>query len=97
MVTKVPDPLLCITISTTLRSKPLAMTAPRKALAALLDVAGGLKTSTDPASATKSNGAVEDDPAASDDEDILLGLQEVNLLDGLAKGKSSSSCIVLAC
>ena len=88
MITKVPDPLLCITVSTTLRHKPLAMTAPRKALAALIDASGGLKSAADVTSPVKSNGFAQDDHASdSDESEILSGLQEINLLDGLAKGK----------
>ncbi|KAI0709264.1 TRAPP trafficking subunit Trs65-domain-containing protein [Earliella scabrosa] len=91
MITKVPDPLLCITVSTTLRHKPLAMTAPRKALAALIDASGGLKSAADVTSPVKSNGFAQDDHASdSDESEILSGLQEINLLDGLAKGPTFS-------
>ncbi|EJF65622.1 hypothetical protein DICSQDRAFT_178131 [Dichomitus squalens LYAD-421 SS1] len=84
MVTKVPDPLLCITVSTTLRNKPLAVTPPRKALSALIDAAGGLNSEL-VSSPVKENG-VDHDSAHSDDDEILSGLQEVNLLEGLAAG-----------
>ena len=84
MVTKVSDPLLCITVSTTLRSKPLAVTPPRKALAALIDTVGGLKSELI-SSPVKENG-VDHDSTHSDDDEILSGLQEVNLLEGLATG-----------
>ncbi|KAI0743068.1 TRAPP trafficking subunit Trs65-domain-containing protein [Daedaleopsis nitida] len=87
MVTKTPDPLLSITVSTTLRNKPLAMTAPRKTLATMIDSVGGLKSTADVTSPVKSNGITEgNDPSESDEDDILSGLQEVNLLEGLAKG-----------
>nr|VWO99123.1 MkkA [Ganoderma boninense] len=84
MITKVSDPLLCITASTTLRSKPLAVTPPRKTLAALIDAAGGLKPDL-VTSPVKENG-LDRDLAHSDDDDIVSGLQEVNLLEGLATG-----------
>ena len=84
MVTKVSDPLLCITVSTTLRSKPLAVTPPRKALAALIDTVGGLNSELI-SSPVKENG-VDRDESHSDDDDIVSGLQEVNLLEGLATG-----------
>ncbi len=84
MIIKVSDPLLCITVSTTLRNRPLAVTAPRKTLAALIDAAGGLNNISSP---LKSNGVTEDAHSSdSDDAEILTGLQEVNLLDGLARG-----------
>ena len=89
MITKVSDPLLCITVSTTLRNKPLPVTPPRQVLAALIDAAGGLKPTIDHTSSpVKSNGMADDAQASdSDDEDVLSGLQEVNLLEGLATGK----------
>ncbi|PIL28002.1 hypothetical protein GSI_09853 [Ganoderma sinense ZZ0214-1] len=87
MITKVPDPLLCITVSTTLRNKPLAVTPPRKALAALIDAVEGLKPEhvTSPA---KENGVDRDalHGDEDDEDDIVSGLQEVNLLEGLAAG-----------
>ncbi|RDX43196.1 hypothetical protein OH76DRAFT_1447364 [Lentinus brumalis] len=87
MVTKVPDPLLCITVSTTLRHKPLPVTAPRQALAALIALAdaAGLQPGNDFLSPTRPNGAT-DEHAASDDDELLSGLQEVNLLEGIAHG-----------
>lgn len=92
MLTKVADPLLCITVSTTLRNKPLAMTPSRATLAALIDAAGGLK-SGGLASPVKTNGGATDQRASdSDEDDLLSGLQEVNLLEGLSAGK----CFTLA-
>ena len=84
MITKVSDPLLCITVSTTLRNKPLAVTPPRKTLAALMDASEGLKPEL-VTSPVKENG-VNRDLAHSDDDDLVSGLQEVNLLEGLATG-----------
>lgn len=86
MITKVPDPLLCITVSTTLRNKPLAVTPPRMTLAARIDAAGGLKREL-VTSPVKENGADHTAPY-SDDEDLISGLQEVNLFEGLATGES---------
>ncbi|KAI1783130.1 TRAPP trafficking subunit Trs65-domain-containing protein [Ganoderma leucocontextum] len=84
MITKLSDPLLCITVSTTLRNKPLAITPPSKTLAALIDAAGGLKPEP-VTSPVKENGVDRDSPQ-SDDEELVSGLQEVNLLEGLATG-----------
>lgn len=89
MLTKVADPLLCITVSTTLRNKPLAMTPPRATLATLIEAAGGLK-SGGLASPVKTNGAADQPPSDSDEDDLLSGLQEVNLLEGLSAGKCFS-------
>lgn len=83
MLTKVPDPLLCITVSTTLRNKPLAITPARQTLATMIDSAGGLKSASIPSPA-KANGAP--DQHESDDDEVLSGLQEVNLLEGLSAG-----------
>ncbi|KAI0663675.1 TRAPP trafficking subunit Trs65-domain-containing protein [Cubamyces menziesii] len=87
MLTKVPDPLLCITVSTTLRNKPLAITPARQTLATMIDAAGGLKSASIPSPA-KANGAP--DQHESDDEEVLPGLQEVNLLEGLSAGPTFS-------
>ncbi|KAM5530360.1 hypothetical protein V8D89_015979 [Ganoderma adspersum] len=84
MITKVSDPLLCITVSTTLRNKPLAVTPPRKTLAALIDASEELKLEL-VTSPVKENG-VDRHLSHSDDDDIVSGLQEVNLLEGLATG-----------
>ena len=95
MITKTPDPLLAITVSTTLRSKPLALTQPRKALVELIDAVGGLKSGTERVmSPVVTNGVNEDHLSDSDGEDILTGLQEVNLLEGLAAGAASIPAII---
>ena len=70
-----------------LRHKPLPITAPRKTLAALIDAAGGLKSGNDLTSPARANGATEDHTFESDDDEVLSGLQEVNLLEGLASGE----------
>ncbi|KAH9938827.1 TRAPP trafficking subunit Trs65-domain-containing protein [Epithele typhae] len=83
MITKEPDPLLAMTVSTTLRNKPLAVTPPRRTLAALIDSIGGLRSVSDRLlSPTYTNGE-QDDNSDSEDEDLIYGLQEVNLLEGL--------------
>ncbi|KAI0371337.1 hypothetical protein BV20DRAFT_965535 [Pilatotrama ljubarskyi] len=84
MLTKVPDPLLCITVSTTLRHKPLAITPARQTLALLIDEAGGLKSATI-SSPVKANGT-DQQSSESDEDEILSGLEEVNLLEGLSAG-----------
>ncbi|KAI0762189.1 TRAPP trafficking subunit Trs65-domain-containing protein [Trametes elegans] len=82
MLTKVSDPLLCITVATTLRNKPLAVTPPRQTLVALIDAAGSRL-----APPVKTNGfSVGHSSSESDDDDVLSGLQEVNLLEGLSAG-----------
>ncbi|KAL7284913.1 hypothetical protein ACG7TL_000001 [Trametes sanguinea] len=87
MVTKVSDPLLCITVSTTLRNKPLAITPPRKTLAAMIDAAGGLNSpSARLVSPVKANGALDENASEGDDDEVLAGLEEVNLLEGLSAG-----------
>ena len=78
MATKVADPLLCLTVSTTLREKPVPVTQPREALAALIEAAGGLP---EPIPGTPS-GAAEDGDGAD-----RTGFEEVNLLEGLAIGE----------
>ena len=80
MPTKVPDPLLSLTVSTTLREKPVNVTPPRKALETLIDAAGGLASPMDPNSP---GGIGEDDESKMD----LTGMEEVNLFEGLTIGR----------
>ncbi|KAI0628504.1 phosphatidylserine decarboxylase-domain-containing protein [Trametes polyzona] len=91
MITKVPDPLLCITVSTTLRNKPLAFTPPRKTLATLIEAAGGLKSAGLP-SPVKANGAATEQQSSESEDEALSGLQEVNLLEGLSAGTPPRVC-----
>lgn len=79
MPTKVPDPLLCLTVSATLREKPLAFTAARRSLLSLIEAAGGLPEEREPGTplTIKVNG--DDDEKKID----ITGLDEVNLLEGL--------------
>lgn len=85
--TSVPDPLLCLTVSATLRENilPSARSA-KHPLANLIAAAGGLPVS-DTSAAITSNGV------QANDDDTLLdfgGLEEVNLLDGLTGGDQSA-------
>jgi hypothetical protein len=77
----VADPLLCLTISATLRDKPVATTQARKPLDDLINAAGGFPVvpinARDPSDSSASNITVKYD---------INGLEEVNLLEGLAAG-----------
>lgn len=79
------DPLLCLTVSTTLREKSIPLTGPRQRLADLIAAAGNV--SLDPASPlTPTQDPDEDkDPAG----ELARGLEEVNLLGGIASGGSA--------
>lgn len=83
--TPVSEPLLSLIVSTTLREKPLKITPERKAIAELLDSAGG-GLSTGEVAPVAMNGV--DDTV--DPEDEFQGLEEVNIFDGLSQGKSCS-------
>lgn len=72
------DPLLCLTVSATLRDIPIPPTGPRTRLAELIDAAGGPQL--DPASPLTPRTTGGD----SADEDELDGLDEVNLLGALS-------------
>lgn len=73
--TKVADPLLCLTVSTTLREKPVPVTSARKPLTALIESSEDLNARDPTTPLGKPPG---------EDDDILHGLEEVNLLDGLS-------------
>ncbi|KAF8523143.1 hypothetical protein BU17DRAFT_86296 [Hysterangium stoloniferum] len=80
--TSVPEPVLSLTVSATLREKPLAITPDRRTLAAVLDVAGfAINSGIQPSAAPI-------DGQSASDNDELHGLQEVNILDGLSNGPS---------
>ncbi|GBE80412.1 hypothetical protein SCP_0301270 [Sparassis crispa] len=85
MATKIPDPLLCLTVSATLREKPLAMTPSRHALAALIDTVGGLPNVLGQVmSPSKANGPDTEGNTEDDGDDVhLYGLEEINLLENL--------------
>ena len=76
------DPLLCLTVSATLREKPIPLMGPRQRLADLIAAVGNF--SPGPASPlTPIRGPDDDkDPA----EELVRGLEEVNLLGGIASG-----------
>ncbi|KAI0739974.1 hypothetical protein C8Q80DRAFT_1274983 [Daedaleopsis nitida] len=81
VVAKTPGPLLSITVSTTLRNKSLAMTAPCNTLATLIRCRQTQFTADD--LSVKSNGIMEgDNPSESDEDEILSRLREVNSLEG---------------
>ncbi|KAJ6490309.1 TRAPP trafficking subunit Trs65-domain-containing protein [Mycena vitilis] len=85
----VSDPLLCLTISATLRERPQTLTRPTHPLALFLASVDFMPTATAPASPTSPtpfNGIANDD--ASPSEPPLNGLPEINLLGGLAAGPS---------
>jgi hypothetical protein len=76
------DPLLCLTVSATLREKPIPLTGPRQRLADLIAEAGNV--SFDPASPLTPIRGPDDDKDPP--EDLVRGLEEVNLFGGIASG-----------
>lgn len=81
------DPLLCLTVSITIREKPVPMTPARAVLASMLMEAGGLPESQ-PSAPTVSFG---DEIGKS-----YHGLNEVNLLCGLSSGIHVFSSLVVS-
>ncbi|KII92192.1 hypothetical protein PLICRDRAFT_36980 [Plicaturopsis crispa FD-325 SS-3] len=85
----VSDPVLCLTVSATLREKPIAMTQKNHPLVAFLtsveDESGAVGDK--PANSTTAQGQGTDD----DEDDELDGLEEVNLLEGLGIGPTFPS------
>ncbi|KIJ45123.1 hypothetical protein M422DRAFT_251317 [Sphaerobolus stellatus SS14] len=79
--TSSPEPVLSLTASATLREKPLAITPDRQALAEVLQAADARSDAADQTASTPINGSADKIHA-----DELHGLQEVNLLSGLALG-----------
>jgi len=77
----VSDPLLCLTVSTTLREKPLPLTQPKHPLRLYFASVG--QPSTDPESPT-----IVDGPSIIPEDGMDSGLEEVNLLSGLLGGKN---------
>ncbi len=77
--TKLSDPLLCLTVSTTLRDKLVPVTSARETLQALIEAASAPDSPTDPRSPLP--------PTSQDDgDDEIGGLEEINLLEGLTVG-----------
>ncbi|KAH7928893.1 hypothetical protein BV22DRAFT_162664 [Leucogyrophana mollusca] len=81
------DPLLCLTASTTLRDKALSLSHANHPFVAFLSQRGKLSASM----ASVSESEKDKEAEATDDDDDLTGLEEVNLLDGLATGTNFSS------
>ncbi|KAG8849315.1 hypothetical protein FRB91_010029, partial [Serendipita sp. 411] len=80
--TRVPDPLLSLTVSVTLREKPLSVTPARKPIFDLLnDREDGASTPTQPHPSTIGPPSYHDH---------FGDLEEVNLLDGLSSGTTFS-------
>ena len=84
--TKMSDPLLCLTVSTTLRDKLVPVTRAREPLQALIESAGEPASPSDPRSPIP--------PTANDGQDELGGLEEINLLEGLTVGAYFSQGLV---
>ncbi|KAI0686748.1 TRAPP trafficking subunit Trs65-domain-containing protein [Cytidiella melzeri] len=82
--TKLSDSLLCLTVSTTLREKPVTVTPAREPLKALIEAAGEPTTPLDPRSPLLPT-------SIEDDDRELSGLEEINLLEGLTLGTALSS------
>ncbi|KLO07583.1 hypothetical protein SCHPADRAFT_881506 [Schizopora paradoxa] len=75
--TNFPDPLLCLTLSITLRDKPVASTQARRALTDLVEAAGSLPSLTESKPPLR---ASRHDISQSSHGGIL---EEINLLEGL--------------
>ncbi|EKM54753.1 uncharacterized protein PHACADRAFT_29927 [Phanerochaete carnosa HHB-10118-sp] len=84
--TKVADPLLCLTVSTTLREKPVPVTSARKTLTTLIEASGELDVRDPTTPLVKSPG---------EDMDLLHGLEEANLLDGLSGSTFADASLML--
>jgi hypothetical protein len=79
----VSDPLLCLTVSITLRDKPFNPAQLKHPLAAYLNSMDALSRIVDPVASTVTNGSRLD---GDGENDYLNGLEEVNLFEGLAGG-----------
>ncbi|KAJ6538550.1 TRAPP trafficking subunit Trs65-domain-containing protein [Mycena vulgaris] len=84
----VSDPLLCLTVSATLRDRPQTLTRPNHPLAHFLASVDFLPAATAPASPTSPTAANGAPPTDATPDDTLSGLPEINLLEGLAAGPS---------
>ncbi|KDN37902.1 hypothetical protein RSAG8_09876, partial [Rhizoctonia solani AG-8 WAC10335] len=78
---RMQDPVLCLTVSATLRDKPMSSTPQREELVELFKSAGGVYQVVK----SKPNGSVPPKDQVVED-DIMYGLEEVNLLEGLTDG-----------
>ncbi|KAL0957023.1 hypothetical protein HGRIS_003124 [Hohenbuehelia grisea] len=77
---KFDDPLLCLTVSATLRDKPLVLNNPNHPLVEFLASRPGLPSSSEQALPTPTS------KSGQAEHEELWGLDEVNLLEGLACG-----------
>ncbi|CAE6496705.1 unnamed protein product [Rhizoctonia solani] len=80
---RMQDPVLCLTVSATLRDKPMSLTPQREELIELFKSSGGVYQVVK--SKPKYNGSVPSKDQ-EDDDDVMYGLEEVNLLEGLTEG-----------
>lgn len=97
MITRIVDPLLCLTVSITLREKPLPFTPARRMIAELIDAAGGIpEVAASTSTAVSPTREVNGKESTDDEEDnlVLTGLSEVNLLEGLTAGRHKSSTLL---
>lgn len=74
-----PEPLLCLTVSATLRDKSTNLSPANRSLYALIKAAGGLPSETK----RSSQALIED----VEDRVLRTGLEDVNLLAGLSLGE----------
>ncbi|KAF9011730.1 hypothetical protein BDQ17DRAFT_1387346 [Cyathus striatus] len=80
------DPLLCLTVSATLRDKPVITPATQNSLAQFLTSVGS-HIVAQPESPATPDGAAKD----GEDDELLEHLEEVNLLEGLFSGPTFSN------
>ena len=80
--TRVPDPLLCLTVSITLRDKPLAITPARRPIFDLAAAGPDAQTPTQQGTRV---------PSPLGFNDFLSDLEEVNLLEALSSGTTFAS------
>ncbi|KAF8635606.1 hypothetical protein AX15_000246 [Amanita polypyramis BW_CC] len=78
----VPDPLLCLTVSTTLRDKPITTASSEHPLALYFAKVGSRSSLNEPDPPTPVNGGPQENPT----EPGFHGFEEVNLLQGLHGG-----------
>jgi hypothetical protein len=75
------DPVLCLTVSATLRDKPMFATPQREELIELFKSSGGVYQVVK----AKPRSSVPPKDQETED-DVINGLEEVNLLEGLTDG-----------
>lgn len=86
---RMQDPVLCLTVSATLRDKPMSTTPQRQELIELFKSSGGVYQVVK----AKPNGSVPPKDETVED-DVLYSLEEVNLLEGLTDGMSLLAIII---